>query len=141
MRRAKEMSRQKGLKPAMKTPAQSMKEMMDELMGKERDVALEERTDLKETKFDDSTLDRFFLCGCSPYDLLRGTKSETMPQLEREGFLKERPESMKIKWEGLTQAEKDEYGFERELQDFLQILVDEQDKRVRFAKAEAHWGI
>ena len=123
----------KGQGMASKTPAQAMKEMMDELMGKERDVALEER-ETKEQHVDDPDVDRFFLCGCSPYELLRGTKSETMPQLDREGFLKERPESLKIKWEGLSQQEKDEYGFERELQNFLQVLVDEMDRRVRQAK-------
>ena len=123
----------------MKSAAQSMKEMMDELMGKERDVALDERT-VKEDDIGDPNIDRMFLCGASPYDLLRGTKSESMPQLEREGFLKDRPEGLKIKWEGMSQAEKDEYGFERETQDFLQVLVDEQDRRVRMAKDKYESG-
>ena len=124
----------KGQGLGAKTPAQSMKEMMDELMGKERDVALEERDMAKEQSVDDPNVDRFFLCGCSPYELLRGTKSESMPQLERGGFLKEHPESLKILWENMPQAEKDEYDFERELQEFLQALIDEMDRRVRQAK-------
>ena len=117
----------------MKSAAQSMREMMDELMGKDRDVNLDEKEE-KKADMSDPNLSRFFLCGCDPYELLRGTKSETMPQLERGGFLKDRPEAMKIAWEGLSQEEKDAYGFERETQDFLQTLIDEQDRRVRIAK-------
>ena len=93
------------MKQASKSAAQTMKEMMDELMGKDRDVNLDEKEE-KSQSLDDPNLDRYFLCGCSPYDLLRGTKSETMPQLDREGFLKERPEAMKIAWESLSQEEK-----------------------------------
>jgi hypothetical protein len=107
--------------------------MMDELMGRDRDVNLDEKVDTSQT-MDDPSLDRYFLCGCSPYELLRGTKSETMPQMDREGFLKDRPEAMKIAWEALSQEERDSHGFERETQDFLQVLVDEQDRRVRASK-------
>ena len=110
-----------------------MKEMMDELMGRDRDVNTDEKVDTSQTMGDPS-IDRYFLCGCSPYELLRGTKSETMPQMDREGFLKDRPEAMKIAWEALSQEERDSHGFERETQDFLQVLVDEQDRRVRASK-------
>ena len=124
----------KGNKAAAKTPQELMREQMDELMGKQRDVPLDERDAAKEANFADASVDRFFLCGCSPYELLKGTKSETMPQLERDGFLRERSEGMKLRWEALPQAEKDAYGFERELRDFLEVLVDEQDRRVAKAK-------
>jgi len=106
---------------------------MDELMGRDRDVNTDEKVDTSQTMGDPS-IDRYFLCGCSPYELLRGTKSETMPQMDREGFLKDRPEAMKIAWEALSQEERDSHGFERETQDFLQVLVDEQDRRVRASK-------
>ena len=124
----------KGNKAAAKTPQELMREQMDELMGKQRDVPLDERDAAKEANFADASVDRFFLCGCSPYELLKGTKSETMPQLERDGFLRERSEGMKLRWEALPQAEEDAYGFERELRDFLEVLVDEQDRRVAKAK-------
>ena len=123
----------KGIKQPMKSAAQSMREMMDELMGKDRDVNLDDKVQHSQN-LDDPSLDRYFLCGCSPYELLRGTKSETMPQMDREGFLKERPEALKIAWEALTQEERDSHGFERETHDFLQVLVEEQDRRVRAAK-------
>lgn len=120
----------KGVKEPMKTPQQLMREQMDELMGKGRDSAAGNN----QPTFDDPDVDRYFLCGCSPYELLKGTKSETMPQLERDGFLKERSESLKSQWDELTQEDKDNYGFEFELKEFLQILVDEQDRRITKAK-------
>jgi len=123
----------KGVKEPMKTPQQLMREQMDELMGKSRDKGLGDGANMGPS-FDDPDVDRYFLCGCSPYELLKGTKSETMPQLEREGFLKDRSESLKAQWDELPQEEKDKYGFERDLMDFLQILVDEQDRRVAKAK-------
>ena len=123
----------KGQGMASKSPGDAMRAMMDELMGKERDVALDER-EAKVQSVNDPDVDRYFLCGCSPFELLKGTKSESLPQLDRGGFLKDRPESLKIKWEGMSQQEKDEYGFERELQNFLQVLIDEMDRRVRQSK-------
>ena len=100
---------------------------------KARDVPREEREKALPS-FSDPSIDRFHLCGCSPYELLKGTKFETMPQLQRDGFLKERSEALRVQWEALPQEEKDAYGFERETQDFLQALIDEQDRRVRIAK-------
>ena len=123
----------KGIKQPTRSAAQSMREMMDELMGRDRDVNLDEKVHTSQN-MDDPSLDRYFLCGCSPYELLRGTKSETMPQMDREGFLKDRPDTMKIAWEALTEEEKHSHGFERETQDFLQVLIEEQDRRVRTAK-------
>merc|ERR1719446_2043052 len=84
--------------------------------------------------FDDPEVDTGFLCGCSAYELLKGTKSETMPQLDRGGFLKDRSESLKARWDELPQTEKDNYGFENDLMELLQALVDEQDRRIVKAK-------
>jgi len=119
-----------------KNPLDLMREQMDELMGKSRDVPLAERSekDNEGPDFRSPNIDRFHLCGCSPYDLLKGTKSETLPQLERDGFLKERSEGLRMRWESLPQEEKDKYGFERELVDFLTALVEEQDRRIATAK-------
>ncbi|EOD11042.1 hypothetical protein EMIHUDRAFT_124710, partial [Emiliania huxleyi CCMP1516] len=116
-----------------KTPHELMREQMDELMGKARDVPLEEREKALPS-FSDPSIDRFHLCGCSPYELLKGTKFETMPQLQRDGFLKERSEALRVQWEALPQEEKDKYGYERELMLLLELLVDEQDRRIAKAK-------
>jgi hypothetical protein len=124
------MGRQQGKEKFSKNPLDLMREQMDELMGKNRDVALTERSASDDTNFADPSLDKFYLCGCSPYDLLKGTKSETLPQLERDGFLKERSEGMRMRWEVLPQEEKDRYGFERDLYDLLVALVEEHDRRI-----------
>mmetsp|Transcript_13924 Transcript_13924/g.23078 ORF Transcript_13924/g.23078 Transcript_13924/m.23078 type:complete len:361 (+) Transcript_13924:66-1148(+) len=123
----------KGVKEPMKTPQQLMREQMDELMGKSRDNDLGDEN-APQPSFSDPDVDRFHLCGCSPYELLKGTKSETMPQLDRDGFLKERSESLKVQWEALPQEERDKYGYEYELMKFLDILVEEQDRRITKAK-------
>lgn len=117
-------------KEASKNPLDMMREQMDELMGKNRNTAKVGDADSSFQDFNDPSLDKFYLCGCSPYDLLKGTKSETMPGLERDGFLKERSEGMRMRWEVLTQEEKDKYGYERELFDLLIMLVEEQDRRI-----------
>ena len=112
-------------------PLDLMREQMDELMGKSRNAALDERdSEAALEDFSDPNIDKFYLCGCSPYELLKGTKCEIFPQLEREGFLKERSEGMRMRWEMLPQEEKDRYGFERDLYELLVALVEEQDRRV-----------
>lgn len=123
----------KGVKEPAKTPQQLMREQMDELMGKTRDVPLNER-DARPPSFADPEVDKFYLCGCSPYELLKGTKSESLPQMERDGFLQQRSEALRTAWEELPQEEKDKYGYERQLLDFLQALVDEQDRRIAKTK-------
>ena len=124
------MGRQpKGNKEASKNPLDLMREQMDELMGKNRDSSVGDGGNSSQD-FSDPSLDKYYLCGCSPYDLLKGTKSEQMPGLEREGFLKDRSEGMRLRWEALPQEEKDKYGYERDLMDLLELLVDEQDRRI-----------
>jgi len=118
----------------MKTPQQLMREQMDELMGKNRDLNDDEKGENTQPSFADESVDKYFLCGCSPYELLKATKSETMPQLSRDGFLKERSEGLRMRWEVLPQEEKDTYGFEYDLMEFLEILVEEQDRRVQQTK-------
>jgi hypothetical protein len=122
-----------GVKEPAKTPQQLMREQMDELMGKTRDVPLNER-DTRPPSFADPDVDKFYLCGCSPYELLKGTKSESLPQMERDGFLQQRSEALRTAWMELPQEEKDKYGYERQLLDFLQALVEEQDRRIAKTK-------
>lgn len=52
-----------------------MRAMLDELMGKERDVPLEERTN-RGYKFSDPEVCKFALAGLCPYGLFKNTKSD-----------------------------------------------------------------
>ena len=121
----------KGGKEAAKTPKQLMREQMDELLGKNRDTD----PGSSRSSFDDPKVDRFFLCCCSPYMLLKGTKSEAMPQLDQRGFLLEHSETLRSKLLSLPQVEKDHFGYEHELLELLHALVEEQDRRITRSKS------
>ena len=104
-----------------KNPLDLMRAQMDELMGKSRDVPLSEREAADSWAFDSPDVDKYYLCGCSPYELLKGTKCEVMPQLSRDGYGKERSEGLRERWNALTQPEKDAYGYEHDL---MVLLMD-----------------
>jgi hypothetical protein len=53
----------------------AMRAMLDELMGKERDVPLEERTNRGYT-FSDKEVCKYALAGLCPYGLFKNTKSD-----------------------------------------------------------------
>ena len=80
--------------------------MLDQLMGAERNVRLEERTG-KTKQFSDPDVCKYFLCGICPHDLFKGTKSDlgvcATPCTD---------EGCKRSWDALSQAEKDELAKE-----------------------------
>ena len=94
--------------------------------------AKEEQQRAKEAQdpFTADSVDRYHLCGCSPYALLAGTGSAMLPPLDREGYRRERSEELKEKWKALPQEEKDAYGFELELLQFLTKLVGNMDQKI-----------
>jgi hypothetical protein len=106
----------------------AVRAMMDTLMGADRDIPEEHKASVRRRAFDDPEVDRFHLCGCSPYVVLVQTKTESMlppvdPALVQDERLKE-------EWEALSHADKDRYGFEHETMVFLADLVDEMDRRI-----------
>ena len=68
------MKKSKGAKEGIKykSPQDLMREQMDEMMGKSRDVPLDERDSQGGPSFADDVVDKYYLCGCSPYELLQG---------------------------------------------------------------------
>ena len=56
--------------------------------------------------FTADTVDRYHLCGCSPYALLMGTSSAMLPPLDRDGYRKQRSDALKEAWAALPQEEK-----------------------------------
>ena len=85
--------------------------------------------------FTADTVDRYHLCGCSPYALLMGTSSSMLPPLDRDGYRKQRSDALKEAWAALPQEEKDAYGFELELYQFLTKLVANMDQKIADKKA------
>jgi len=108
-------------------PADEARALLDQLMGNERDVKLDERTN-KKRHFTDEDVCKYHLCGLSPYTLFRNTKSDLMGGDE---YDKKVCEESKAQWEALSQEEKDKYGYEWELKVCLEKLVRDVDHKVR----------
>lgn len=63
----------------------AMRAMLDELMGKERDVPLEERTN-RGYKFSDPEVCKHALAGLCPYGLFKNTKSDLGESVQLLGY-------------------------------------------------------
>jgi len=110
----------------------SVRAMMDSLMGADRDSSLEEKEKNKRA-FDDPTVDTLYLCGCSPYLLLSDTKSS---DLIPGSWNKIQDVTLKNDWTSLPQEEKDKYGYERDLMEVCARLVGQMDARITSNKAK-----
>ena len=97
--------------------------LLDQLMGQERNVEVEKRKGLRR-RFSDDDIDKFYLCGCSPYELFKNTKSDLgeNPKVIDEGC--------KAEWDALSQEEKDKYGYEYDTWQFLEKLVVDVDRKI-----------
>ncbi len=71
-------------------------------------------------------VDKFALQGCSPYELLRNTRSD----IRQNPFTVQPTEKMINEWNSLPQDEKDKYGYEFDLLEMLQKLVRDCDRKV-----------
>jgi hypothetical protein len=104
--------------------------LLDQLMGAERDVRLEERTGKCKMFYEDDVC-KYHLCGLSPYFLFQNTKSDLGPYKCSDGVTaKKRYDACKHQWEELSQEEKDKYGYEFELMALLQDLVNDLDRKI-----------
>jgi len=97
-------------------------------MGRDRDVPLDEKSD-RVRHFSDDDICKFHLAGLCPYQLFKNTKSDLGP------YDKILDDVMKAAYEECDQLEKDKYGYERNLLDFLENLVADLDRRVQRGKA------
>ncbi|KAK9786671.1 hypothetical protein WJX73_003841 [Symbiochloris irregularis] len=111
--------------------------MLDELMGKERNVPLTERTG-RALKFSDPEICKYNLAGLCPYGLFRNTRSDLGPckyemhddDLQYEPVLEQ--------WQQLTDHERERYGYEQELHSVLVQLVKEMDRKIERQKERAN---
>lgn len=92
------------------------KSLLDQLMGEERDVPLEQRTNRKR-HFSDPEVCKYYICGLCPYQLFKNTKSDLGT------YDKIFDDDCKAQWEALDQEEKDGYPYEKQLRDFLQVCT------------------
>eukprot|EP00889_Picochlorum_renovo_P004950 jgi/Picre1/31980/NNA_007328.t1 len=101
-----------------------MRAMLDDLMGKHRDVPLTEREKfVKERKFSDQDVCKYYLCGLCPYEEFKRTKNDlgSCP--------KEHDSNCREQWNRLSEREKERYGYERDLKRWLDRLEAELKKR------------
>mmetsp|Transcript_40314 Transcript_40314/g.95794 ORF Transcript_40314/g.95794 Transcript_40314/m.95794 type:complete len:322 (+) Transcript_40314:134-1099(+) len=106
--------------------------LLDELMGKERDVPLDVRTN-KARRFDDEDICKYDLCGLCPYSLFKNTRSDLgICKWEVHG-----DEQVKEQWSKLEEKEKARYPYEHELMTELEQLVREMDRKIARAKDRA----
>eukprot|EP00288_Rhodomonas_lens_P014131 CAMPEP_0177704812 /NCGR_PEP_ID=MMETSP0484_2-20121128/8385_1 /TAXON_ID=354590 /ORGANISM="Rhodomonas lens, Strain RHODO" /LENGTH=237 /DNA_ID=CAMNT_0019216219 /DNA_START=70 /DNA_END=779 /DNA_ORIENTATION=+ len=97
---------------------------LDALMGKERDVPVDKRQNKKLTH-EDEEVDKYWLCGLSPYILFRNTRSDLGV------WDKITDDDAKASWDALPQEKKDEFGYEYDLMRFLEQLVTDLDKTIK----------
>ncbi|EKX42349.1 hypothetical protein GUITHDRAFT_111624 [Guillardia theta CCMP2712] len=107
-----------------KSAKDALAAQLDALMGKERDVPVEKRTN-RRINFWDDDVDKYWICGCSPHLILRNSRSDLGV------WDKVQDEDAKAAWDVLPQEEKDKYGYEYELMRFLEQLVADLDKSIR----------
>ena len=115
--------------------------LLDELMGKQRDIPDEEK---KEMKFYDATVDKMWICGCQPYNLFNNTpwfvrldaNHRTALARDADPQATEQPQEAKDQWDALSQSEKDKYGYEHDLYSFLGELVKSSDRQIARLKEQ-----
>ncbi|QDZ17718.1 Luc7-like protein [Chloropicon primus] len=109
------------------------RKLLDQLMGQDRDLPLEERTGRKK-KFSDPQFCKYYLCGVSPWDTFKNTRSSSDVYRVLGEYDKTCDDECKEQWEALTQQEKDEYGYEYDLMVLLEKLVQEANRKIERAK-------
>eukprot|EP01062_Namystynia_karyoxenos_P081356 TRINITY_DN8929_c0_g1_i1.p2 TRINITY_DN8929_c0_g1~~TRINITY_DN8929_c0_g1_i1.p2 ORF type:complete len:326 (+),score=172.46 TRINITY_DN8929_c0_g1_i1:81-980(+) len=106
------------------------RQMLDELMGKERNKPLSE-TRRRRNHFSDGEYCKYYLCGFCPYMLFTNTKSDLGPcSLNHSDMMRE-------EWERLTDDERAAYRYEDDFQSFLEELVRDIDGKIRARKRES----
>jgi len=102
--------------------------LLDELMGAERNRrTIEEgaqRSGGRERRFFDREVDKLHLLGCSPYELLRGTKNDPGPNP------KVADDKCKKEWEALSEAEKARYPYEDMALSELRRVLQNVDMKI-----------
>lgn len=113
-----------------------MRAMLDQLMGKDRDVPLDQRV-IRRPQFSDPEVCKHALAGLCPFGLFPNTKSDLGPcEYEiHEDHLDW--EAIQREYDELPAREKDRLGYERALLRLLDRLVAEMDRKIIKAQERA----
>lgn len=113
----------------------AQRQLLDNLMGLERDVPFEKRRNVRITFSDPQVCKYLMVCDECPHSLFSNTKSDLGPchfemcNAENQQILSARKE-----YRALEQSKKDEYGYEYDTWIYLRQLVGACDRRVARAK-------
>ena len=110
--------------------------MLDELMGKTRDLTEDTKRTVRQTHFSDPEVCTDFLCGVCPYLLFTVTKSD-LGKCPKPICGNPDAEECKRQYDKLSQSEKDKYGYEHKLMTHLERLIQQCDRRVQRNKEKA----
>ncbi|CAD7695799.1 unnamed protein product [Ostreobium quekettii] len=114
----------------------SQRAILDELMGKDRDLPPGERTG-RTLKFSDPSVCKFQVAGLCPNMLFKNTKSDLgLCQYEvHEDHIDW--EDIKKQWSELSEQERLRYGYERDLLRLLEQHIRDMDRKIAKAKERA----
>ncbi|KAK9844094.1 hypothetical protein WJX81_004357 [Elliptochloris bilobata] len=110
--------------------------LLDELMGRERNVPLDKRTG-KSLKFSDPEVCKYALAGLCPYGLFKNTRSDLglcKFELHAEDL---QFEALQKEWEAVSERDKAKYGYERDLLELLTQLARDMDRKIVRQKERA----
>ncbi|KAK9864703.1 hypothetical protein WJX84_009151 [Apatococcus fuscideae] len=113
-----------------------MRQALDELMGRERDVPMDRRTNRK-LRFDDPEVCKYAIAGLCPYGLFKNTKSDLGDckyEMHEDDI---QFEEIKDEYDMIPEKEKLRYGFEKELGQLLDKLVRDMDKKIERQRERA----
>ncbi|PSC70918.1 U1 snRNA associated [Micractinium conductrix] len=116
--------------------ADEMRAMLDQLMGKDRDVPLDQR-EVRDMSFSDKEVCKHALAGLCPFGLFPNTKSDLGPcEFElHEDHLDW--DALKVEYDKLDEREKERYGYELCLLRLLSRLVSDMDRKIDKARERA----
>lgn len=119
---------------------EAQRALLDELMGKQRDVPEAQR---RLIKFDDPDIDKLWLVGLQPFDMFRNTPwASRVPEIYRRAVGREwtagdQPRDVIEQWNKVPAKAQEKYGYEWTLYVFLEELVRCSDRTVQKAR-QAH---
>mmetsp|Transcript_6135 Transcript_6135/g.9249 ORF Transcript_6135/g.9249 Transcript_6135/m.9249 type:complete len:473 (-) Transcript_6135:168-1586(-) len=110
--------------------------MLDQLMGKTRNLSETQKDTVQQLHFSDDQVCKYFLCGLCPYIAFNSTKSD-MGKCPYPICGDIDANTCKAEWDKLSQDEKDKYGYERQLLNTLENIVRQCDKKIAQQKCRA----
>lgn len=117
----------------------AFRSMLDEMMGKDRDLPLDLQKKQQGPIFDDPDVCIYNLCGLCPYTLFTNTKTGSKLGKCKYSIHDDALnwEDIATQWDQLPDEEKQKYGYESSLHRLLTRLVKDMDMQVRRAERQA----